>query len=38
MEQNPKMKENGVIMILSSLDYITPIRLSLCISAGKRES
>ena len=31
------MKENDVIMILSSLDYITPIRLSFCINTGERE-
>ena len=37
-EQSPKTKENDVIMILSSPAYITPIRLSLCISAGERES
>ena len=34
----PKTKENDVIMILSSLAYITPIRLSFCISTGKRDS
>ena len=32
MDQSPKTKENDVIMILSSLAYITPIRLSFCIS------
>ena len=34
----PKQKENDVIMILSSLAYITPIRLSFCISTDERES
>ena len=38
MEQSPKTKENDVVMILSSLAYITPIRLSFCISTGERES
>ena len=37
-EQSPKTKGNYVIMILSSLAYIRPIRLSFCISAGERES
>ena len=32
-----KTKENDVKMILCSLAYITPIRLSFCISTGKRE-
>ena len=32
------MKENDVIMISSTLAYITPIRLSFCTSAGERES
>ena len=32
-----KMKENYVKMILSNLAYITPIRLSFCISTGERE-
>ena len=36
-EQSPKTKENDVIMILSSLAYITLIRLLFCMSAGKRE-
>ena len=31
------MKENYVKMILSSLAYITPIRLPFCMSTGKRE-
>ena len=31
------MKENDVIMILSILAYITPIRLSFCINTGERE-
>ena len=34
----PQTKENYVIMILSSLAYVTPIRLSFCISAGERKS
>ena len=34
----PQNKENDVIMILSSLAYITPIRLSFCISTDERES
>ena len=34
-EQRPMTKENGVIMILSSLAYITPIRLSFCISTTR---
>ena len=38
MEQSPKTKEYDVIMILSSLAYVTSIRLSFCISAGERES
>ena len=33
-EQSPKTKENDVKMILSSLAYITPIRLLFCISTG----
>ena len=37
-KQNPKTKENYVIMILSALAYITPLRLSFCISTGERES
>ena len=37
MEQSPKAKENDVIMILSSLAYITLIRLSFCISTDERE-
>ena len=36
-KQSPKTKENDVKMILSSLAYMTSIRLSFCISAGKRE-
>ena len=32
MDQSPKTKENDVIMILSSLAYITPIWLLFCIS------
>ena len=32
-----KTKENDVRIILSSLAYITPIRLSFCISTGERE-
>ena len=32
MEQSPKTKEYDLIMILSSLAYITPIRLLFCIS------
>ena len=36
--KSSKMKENDVIMILSSLAFITPIRLSFCISTGERES
>ena len=32
-----EMKENDVKMILSSLAYITLIRLPLCMSTGKRE-
>ena len=35
-EQSPKTKENDVIMILSSLAYITPIRLLFCISTMRR--
>ena len=31
-----KTKENYIKMILSSLAYITPIRLSFCISTGER--
>ena len=34
----PKTKENDVIMILSSLAYITPVRLLFCKSTGERES
>ena len=34
-EQSPKTKETDVIMNLSSLAYITPIRLSLCMSTGR---
>ena len=37
-EQSPKTKENDVLMILSSLAYITPVRLSFCISTSERES
>ena len=37
-EQSPRTKENDVIMILSSLAYITPIRLSFCVNTGERES
>ena len=37
-EQSQKTKENDVIMILSSLAYIIPIRLLLCISTDERES
>ena len=37
-EQSPKTKENDVKMILSSLAYIIPIRLSFYISTGERES
>ena len=33
-----KTKENDVKMILSSLAYITPIRLLFCMSAGEREN
>ena len=36
MEQSLKTKENNVIMILSNLVYITPIRLSFCISPMRR--
>ena len=36
MEQSPKTNENDVIMILSSLAYITPTRLLFCISTGER--
>ena len=32
-----KTKENDVKMISSSLAYITPIRLSFCVSTGERE-
>ena len=32
-----KMKENYVKMILSSLAYITLIRLPFCVSTGERE-
>ena len=32
-----KMKENDVKMILSSLAYITPIRLPFCMSTGQKE-
>ena len=32
-----KRKENDVKMILSSLAYITPIRLPFCMSTGERE-
>ena len=32
-----KTKENYVKMILSSLAYVTPIRLSFCTSTGERE-
>ena len=32
-----KTMENGVKMILSSLAYITQIRLLFCISTGERE-
>ena len=32
-----KMKENDVKKIFSSLAYITPMRLSFCISTGERE-
>ena len=32
-----KTKENDVKIILSSLTYITPIRLPLCMSAGDTE-
>ena len=31
-----KTKENDVKMILSSLAYITPLRLLFCISTGER--
>ena len=37
-EQSPKKKENDVKIVLSSLAYITPIRLSFCISTDERES
>ena len=37
-EQSPKTKENDVIMILSSLAYITLIKLSFCTSASEKES
>ena len=36
-EQSPKTKENDVLMILSSLAYITPVRLSFCISTSLRQ-
>ena len=32
-----KTKESDVKMILSSLAYITPIRLPFCMSKGERE-
>ena len=32
-----KTKENYVKMILSSLAYVAPIRLSFCISTGEKE-
>ena len=32
-----KTKENDIKMILSSLAYITPIRLPFCMSTDKRE-
>ena len=32
-----KTKENDVKMILISLAYLTPIRLSICMSTGERE-
>ena len=38
MEQSSKTKENDVIMILSSLAYITLIRLSFYISTDERKS
>ena len=32
-----KMKESDVKIILSSLAYVTPIRLLFCVSKGERE-